>query len=385
MANANRPSNYKRTARILTGACGLLFFAFSFIYLYVLQSDVLQALHLNLSGGKTTFQPFWCAFVLSVVLLLLRWVVNALLGLKGAIRTLAYFPSFLLLGVMTDVDYSVYQEGIAGHWAWVFPLVLAVYLLVVFALRRIFRWWLDIEIEGSTLVASNLLLFLAFCFMTVCIGNTHIHFHHQLAVEAALRNGNYSEVRKIGAKVVDPDRPLTALRHYALSREGQMGEYLFHTPQLYGAEGLLLPASAKETLRFTADSLYTYWGDTPRKEEKALDFFHRLCQEETGNHTTLEYYLAALLLEKQLTTFVDAWHTLYESEADFLPHYYKEALFLYQQMHPSVTPIVTDEDLLQQWEAYKARQQELRGKVEETNFMRREFGQTYWWYFEYSE
>lgn len=385
MANANHPSNYKRTARILTGACGLLFFIFSFVYLYVFQCDVLQALHYTLSDGKTLFKPFWCAFILSVALLLLRWAVNALLGLKGAIRALSYFPSFLLLGVMTDVDYSVYQEGIADSWSWKFPLFIALFLLVVFALRRMFRWWLDIEIDSGFMVFSNLAIFLAFTFMTVGIGNTNIHFHHLLAVETALRQNQWDEVRKIGAKVVDPDRPLTALRHYALSKEGKLGEYLFQHPQRYGADGLLLPSSDEHTLRFTADSLYTYLGDTPRKGEKALPFFHRLCHEETGNHTTLEYYLSALLLEKQLTTFVDAWHTLYEASEDSLPRYYKEALFLYQQMHPSVAPIVTDEALLQQWEAYKARQQELRGKVEETNFMRRDFGDTYWWYFGYSE
>ena len=384
MANANHPSHYQRTARILTVACGLLFFAFSFVYLYVFQARVLEALHYSLADGKTQFWAFGCAFVLSVVLMLLRWGVNAVLGLKGAIRTLSYFPSFLLLGVMTDVDYSLYQDGISSAWAWKFPLFLALFLVMAFVLRRLLRWWLDIEIDSGVMTISNLGILLIFSLMTVSIGNTDIHFQHRLSVEQALREGRWDDVRRIGAKVVDPDRPLTVLRHYALSRNGQLGEYLFQMPQLYGAEGLLPDASDSRVLRFTPDTLYHYLGGRPQAGERAVDFFHRLCHEETGNHTTLDYYLSALLLDGQLNAFVEPLRTLSVDAPDSLPRHYREALFLYEQLHPSVTPTVTDEAMRQQWESYQALKQELRGKVEETNFMRREFGHTFWWYYEYS-
>ncbi len=383
MTNANRPSNYKRNARTLKVACGLLFFAFSFVYLYVFQCDVLEALHFTLADGKTQYEPFWCALVLSVVLLLFQWGIRALLGLKGVIRALSYFPSFLLLGVITDVDYSVYQTGIDQSWSWMFPALLLTFVGVIFILRFLFRWWLDIEVEGGVLVCSNLVIFLILAFMTMGIGNTNIHFHHELAVETALRKNQYDQVRKIGAKVIDPSRSLTALRNYALSKEGKMGEYLFQYPQRYGAEGLLIDASEKNILRITADSLYTYLGAQPQQGERALPFFRRLCNEDTGNHTTLDYYLSALLLEKKLTEFVEACHTLYAAEPHSLPQHYREALFLYEKMHPSVEPTVTDETMLQQWASYDSLKQELRGKPGEGNFMRRKFGHTYWWYFEY--
>ena len=162
-----------------------------------------------------------------------------------------------------------------------------------------------------------------------------------------------------------------------------MGEYLFQYPQRYGAEGLLIDASEKNILRITADSLYTYLGAQPQPGERALPFFRRLCNEDTGNHTTLDYYLSALLLEKKLTEFVEACHTLYAAEPHSLPQHYREALFLYEKMHPSVEPTVTDETMLQQWASYDSLKQELRGKSGEGNFMRRKFGHTYWWYFEY--
>lgn len=85
---------YKKTARIMIAVCGLLFSLFSFVYLYVFQRDVLEALHFSLAHGKTTFAPMASALVITLILLLLRWGVNSLLGLKGRVRALAYVPSF---------------------------------------------------------------------------------------------------------------------------------------------------------------------------------------------------------------------------------------------------------------------------------------------------
>ena len=87
---------------------------------------------------------------------------------------------------------------------------------------------------------------------------------------------------------MDPSRNFTALRAYAMSREGTMGEKLFRYPQLYGAAGLLISTSNENALRLNADSLYVYLGDRQRLGEPAMSFFQRICEEETGNHTTLE-------------------------------------------------------------------------------------------------
>ena len=76
MGNTETKWSTKRTARILTVACGLLFFAFSFVYLYIFQRDVVEALHFYLADGKTQYAPFWTAFILSAILLLLRWGIT---------------------------------------------------------------------------------------------------------------------------------------------------------------------------------------------------------------------------------------------------------------------------------------------------------------------
>lgn len=374
--------NSRRTARILTVACGLLFSAFSIVYLAVFQCDVLEALHYSLAQGKTHYSPWMSAVLLTVVLLVLRWVINGIVGLRGPLRALSYFPSCLLLGVLTDVGHGVYHgEGIDLNWGWLLPLLIVVYVLLGIGLNRLFRWWGQ-RMEEPAVVNSNLLTLLILCFMTIGIGNTNIHFHHELQMEEALRNRDYAEARRIAEKTMDPSRNLTALRAYAMSREGTMGEYLFRYPQLYGAAGLLIESSNEKALRLNADSLYVYLGARPTVGESAMAFFDRICQEESGNYTTLDYYLSALLLEKKLNKFVSAFDKLYIVQGE-IPLYYKEALYLYEKMHPDASEKIVDEEMDQRWHTYQERKKELEGTKGEGNWMRREFGDTYWWYYQY--
>ena len=372
---------YDRTARILTVVCGLLFSAFSFVYLYVLQVDLLHALHTCLSGGKTVFNAFWSAVIITLVLVLLRWGVNSLLGLKGVLRALSWFPSFLLLGVLTDVGYTVGSEGMNGRWMWLLPLLLLVFFVGGYALRRVYRLWFDVMEPDAWLNAfCSFVILLLFGYMTVSIGNTDIHLHHELAVHQAILDGDYEEARRIGAKVTDPNRALTALRGASLSREGTLGEYLFTCPQPYGADGLMVDDAFTPILPATRDSLYAYWGTKPRTGESGVDFFRRLCTDEVEGQVARDYYLSALLLDKQLERFIQVLGKD-EAVSDSLPKHYKEAVFLYGKLHPEQAYASSDAALETQWQAYEALQTELSGTVGEANRMRRKFGETYWWYY----
>lgn len=383
MSNESTWIHYQRTARILTVACGLLFSVFSFIYLYVFQEDLLEAFHYSLAEGRTQFSPLGTAVWLTGILLLFRWLVNRVLHLKGAVRELAYFPSCLLLGVITSVGSSVYQgRAIQDIWMWLLPLFLVLFFGVAYVIGRFWEAYYSRSANESWVVNGNLLILLLLCLMTITVGNTEIHFHHELAVEAALKKNDYSQARKVGKKMVHPSRPLTALRAYTMSKEQTMGEYLFEYPQLYGSEGLLLDALSGNRFRLTADSLYTYLGATPQQGEKAIDYFGRICREEVGSHVSLDYYLSALLLEHRLEQFVADFEELY-TVSDSIPRYYEEALFLYDKMHPSLSQKVQNEAMEERWKAYEALKLELAGTVGEGNRMRRKFGDTYWWYYQY--
>ena len=381
--SSNTNLSYKRAVRILTGACGLLFSAFSFIYLYLFQGDVLGALHYSLSQGKTHYSPLAGAIIITLVLLIFRWGINGLLGLKGSVRSLSYFPSCLLLGVLTDVNRSLYHGGnFADKWLWLLPLLLIMYVGVVFVLRRIFRHWLDHESSVIGLINSNLAILLILCLMTACIGNSDINFHHELAIENAIREKDYKAARKVGYESLDPSRTLTVLRAYALSREGTMGEHLFEYPQYYGSDGLLFSSSSQGTLRLDADSLYNYLGAKPYTAESTTDFLARICRDEVGKHTALDYYLSALLLDKKLDKFASVVEDSF-FEQDTLPRYYREAIMLYNQSHPAYPRVLNDTLMIQRLQEFDKLQKEYTSPVEQKNRMRREFGDTYWWYYRY--
>ena len=383
MNNEKENKNRRRTARIIAVASGLLFSAFSFTYLSVFQKDVMEALHYSLAQGKTVYAPWMSAVLITVVLLVLRWAVNALVGLKGPLKALSYFPSCLLLGVLTDVGHNVYHGGgISDTWGWMLPLCLVLYGALGWLLARAARLWLNPEMPDIWVVNSNFMTLLMLCFMTIGIGNTNVHFHHELQVEEALRKQDYGRALQVAEKTMDPSRNLTALRAYAMSRQGTMGEDLFRYPQLYGAAGLLMGTSDEKALRLNADSLSVYLGAKPALGEPALTFFRRICEEESGNYTTLDYYLSALLLEKKLDEFVRAFDELY-TVRDSIPYYYRQALFLDSKMHPSAVTDSADVALEELWGKYLQKQQELSGQRGEANYMRREFGDTYWWYYQY--
>ena len=268
---------YRKAARVTTLVCGFLFAIFSFVYLYVFQRDVLEALHFSLAHGKTEYVPFASALVITLILILLRWGVNSLLGLKGKVRSLAYLPSFLILCALTDVGREVYMSGYHTAWRWLLPLLILLFVLAAYWLRRIFRSLLDEEVAMGSLVNWNIALLFFQCLLTVMIGNSDRGFHHELEMERHLRNGEYVRALDTGRLDLDAGRTLTALRAMAMTQAGVMGDRLFEYPQDFGSRGLFFADDSTATLRYTNDSLYHLLGGKPRAGETPADYLYGLC------------------------------------------------------------------------------------------------------------
>lgn len=375
---------YKKTARIMIAVCGLLFSLFSFVYLYVFQRDVLEALHFSLAHGKTTFAPMASALVITLILLLLRWGVNSLLGLKGRVRALAYVPSFLVLCALTDVGRGVYISDYHTPWTWLLPLLVLLFVGIGYWLRGVFRVQLNHEGSLWGLVNSNLAILLGLCLLTVCMGSTNRQFHHELEAEHYLRAGEYDKVLHVGEKSLEASRTLTAYRAVALSRLGKMGDKLFAYPQYYRSDGLFFETDSLHTLRYTNDSIYYLLGARPYTGEDRMVFLRNICYKGTGKYTSLDYYLSALLLEKKLDSFAQAVPDFYLPE-DTLPRYYREALVMYHVQRNDTVSSRADSLTLDRFRAYQTLQQKEGSPLEERNRMRREFGDTYWWYYDYQE
>ncbi|WP_018710272.1 DUF6057 family protein [Phocaeicola barnesiae] len=377
---------YKKTARWTIVGCGLLFSIFSFVFLYVFQRDVLEALHYSLAHGKTVFAPLGSAIVITLVLILLRWGVNSLLGLKGNIRSLSYFPSFLVLCALTGIGRDVYLSDYHSYWTWLMPLLLVLFAAVGFWLRHLFRNKLNEEGSVFSLVFWNVFILLAMCFMTVSISNTDRTFHHELQMERALRHKDYNEALKVGRHSMEASRTLTALRAIALTRTNQLGDKLFEYPQYYGSDGLFFANDSTTQLRYTNDSIYYLLGVRPYAGESRMEFLYNICQKETGRFTALHYYLAALLLDKNLKDFAKEISDVYEVE-DTLPRYYREAMLLYQQEIKDTTSLwkASDSVMIHRYKAFQELHRGGQSDVPEINHIRKDFDDTYWWYFYYQK
>lgn len=88
------------------------------------------------------------------------------------------------------------------------------------------------------------------------------------------------------------------------------------------------------------------------------------------------------MLDKNLEKFASAAETCF-FEQDTLPRYYREAIVLYRHSHPDYPREVTDSLMTRRFEEFVKRQKEFASATEEKNQMRREFGDTYWWYYRY--
>ena len=372
---------YRKAARTHSVVCGFLFSVFSFIYLYVFQPYVMEALHFSLAHGKTHYAPMASAVTLTFLLQLLQVIVCRLLNLKGVLRAVAYFPSFLLLGILTDVGRGVYTSGSYTSWHWQLPLVLVFFVCVLLWLRH----WLNDEQERLSLAAQlnvRLWLQLAFALMTVSIGNADEDFHAELEMEHYLREKDYHRALQAGSQSAVTSRTLTALRAFTLSHTGALGERLFEFPQPYGSKGLFFPSDSLAFLRFSNDSVYALVGAEPSGTQTPTDYLRMLCYQEKGKYTALDYYLSALLLEKRTEEFVKAVGDFYEVP-DSLPRHYKEALAQYQYGHPQPAIALTDSVWLNRYTDYVQAGEEWQSGDERRKALRERFGTTYWWYYDF--
>lgn len=375
---------YKRAARVTTMVCGFLFAIFSFVYLYVFQRDVMEALHYSLAHGKTEYVPFASALVITLILILLRWGVNSLLGLKGKFRSLAYLPSFLILCALTDIGRGVYMAEYHTPWGWLLPLLILLFILAAYWLRRVFRNLLDEEVSMGSLVNWNVALLFFQCLLTVVVGNSDRNFHHELEIERCLCKGEYVRALETARRSHEASRTLTALRAMAMTQAGVMGERLFEYPQLYGVDGLFFADDSTATLRYTNDSLYHLLGGEPKAGEMPADYLYGLCHADTVEYAAVDYYLSALLLGKRVNDFAQALNDLFMRQ-DTLPRHYREAMTLYRSLHPDSVFTQQDSVMQMRYAEYKELQTEPGTPLQERNRMKRKFGHTYWWYYDYQE
>lgn len=287
--------------------CGLLFTLFTFGYLFLYQVDVMRVTQHIASGGKTIYHPLLGAILITAVLQLLQIGINSLLHLKKRGYAFTYFPSTLLLAMLTSLSHTTQSKIELGVWSWLSPLLLFIYGFVVFYIKKYEPYEEDVRKGGMPLYLLwfNLSIMAALLLMVGWIGNANRLFHQRLKMETLIQNRRYTDALYIAKQISQPDSVCSMLTIYSLAREGKLGDSLFHYP-LIGSSQVMRPGKIHASL--ISDSLLI----------KAT--------EKSANYRLIGY-----LLDRKLKQFATEL-PLYFPIDSLRPLYYQEAYQLYQQL-----------------------------------------------------
>ena len=283
--------------------CSVLFCAFSFCYLFFFQADVMTVTQHLASGGQTFYSPLAGALLITFTLKLLQTGVSSLVRLSKRGFALTYFPSFLVLTVLSDIRPSACGVTI-GNWGWGVPLLLVVYVLVVVSVKRFEPYEPELRSRGafSQLTWVSLLIFLAFFLFTSLFSNTDRYFHQRAKVEAMIDRKDYSGALSVVRTMPHTDSVTSMLTVYAVARRGHLADSLFYYP-LMGGSRTLRPGKVHSWLQ--PDSLLF---------------------KVTRN--SANYQLVGFLLDRNLHDFVRYLPQYYPVDS-LRPDYYREACHIF--------------------------------------------------------
>ena len=380
-----RNSGEIRLQRVVATVCATLFAVFAFLFVAVYQAPLLEAFYNEVATGKLDYNAWLVGGVVSLMLTLLALWLNSFAKLRREWTALAYLPSALLLAFITDIDRRLYTGGSFSYsWIFIFITGLAIYSFIAFILSRVLLEKIkDVTMATNRVLWRNMMLMVLMFCLVGTLSNGSGDFKRETLVMSHYNNGNTTKALRVGKTSLDASRELTAMRAYILFASGELGEHLFEYPQYYSSEGLLPPL--QRTSPLVPDTVYSLLGAMPEGDEAASAFLSRVAHADSVTTAAREYYLASLLLEKRLIEFKDEVLLRYGTEAlDTLPKHYREALMLYTDIVEAPEFEIDDATMRAKLDKLRAEEAKHSDAFIRGNYVRRNFGRTYWWYFLYS-
>lgn len=399
--NRNNPDRQK-TAGIIRFSCGILSFLFSFCYLYFLQGEILAEAQYVYSGGVTTYNLLIGAIIISVLLMLLQWLVSKISKLPPRWYALSYLPSMLVLAIITDLNRASIIRFSLGDWVWIAPAVIVAYIIAVIVIKRVNLEYNFVPHDVWSQAFPNYIILFVFVLAVGSIPNSSDVYHYELKTERLIMEKDYEGASHVGEQSLRASARLTQLRMYALSQQGQLADRLFEYPQYYGSQGLLDVTDNRSDYRLTSKDICLYLGAACGESVKSTDRYYQLVLGDSiWNQHTAEYYLCSLLLDKRLDDFQQQLPLYYNisdtipNAYDSLPRSFREAFLVIGQpeaaMQGSIVvgadtlATLSDVDLVRRFREYSEMKVQLSDSIERINRTHRQFGKTYWWYYDYSD
>lgn len=382
----------RRDNPIIAIICGILFVSFSFVYLYLFQGEVMRLVFDTCFQGRFSYSPFWGAVILTLALCIIRWLFNKVTRFRGSWLAFSYLPAYCILSFLTCVhptegvvDGKAFSMGFSGIW-----IAVVAYVAIGCWYRKfLYRRSYGVRNKLTETLLPNLIVVIMGSYATGFVGNDNVLLHHELAVAQYIRVGEFEKALGVGQKSLHNSHTLTALRAFALSNIDSLGQRLFCYPQGYGADGLFLNEGQGDASSVSDENLQVYLGcELRHTDEPAVEYLQRLYSEDScASAKVIDYYLCALLLEKRLEEFYNVLLSSYADQSSPLPRHYQEALLAYGQLTGNEPAMFAKcgEDIKARHRAFIDLQKEYQEPLHQSNYTRRRFGDTYWWYYCYGE
>lgn len=335
----------QKASQLVNLVCGVIFFWFCFLYIIHFQDGLLSFAQHFYSGGRTEYSPSTSAFLCAALLTSIGTVLSYFLIIPLHFRALAWFPSCLLLGLLTDVNIpEVFPNHSGGHW-WSFLLWGIIYIGSLFAAYQ-FRDIKDMGGSKLSFVCSNLAQMVCFLFLAACLSNTDDYQHRLLSLEQKIIEGDDEEVLTMLRNNDRPKGNLLPIEAYVMSRNGLMVDSIFSSGH-FTSSNQLLP-SADDTLRAVAlpKRLHEYLGVKLKNNShaNAIQFLRNATNDSLCQRPVEEYLLCGYLLDRKLRNFA-GYLSCASSINEQLPMRYREALILYNHIEYRPSVSYTDDSL----------------------------------------
>lgn len=369
--------------------CTFAFTLFTLFYLYYFQADLLTVMQHVLSKGQTHYNHLVGAILITLVLLLIQVGVFNMCRKAHVAWSLTFIPSTLCLVFLTDIRQST-QGGLLEFGGWTYGLPIA---LLLFGISV---WWAKISGLSERIKFAmggnvrslwmNLLMILILILIACFCGNTDSYYHARIHMEQAIMNNDYDEALNTSQRLVNnkPDRNITMLTAYALSKKGELAESLFEYNPSGGAMALMPDGRTVKFELLPDSSFYSFLGGWYLQRMSTMKYLDYTIRRHRMTRRAVDYLLCGYLMDKELDKFADKvvkYYTVNDSTP--LPKHYKEALVLYNHMRSNPFVIYKDNVMDADFQDYQKLEKTIHDSSQRQTALRDSYGNTYWYYYQY--
>lgn len=370
----------------------LLLLLFLYLYLAVSQADVVHYLCSLPWGEPVAFRPKLTALLLVVLYAFILWGVRRLFAPRKVGKLIGSVAVCWLTAALLSAPFA--------GWAWQLGLLLVALLLVGadwrWNLHLLRRWGAGRNRWQKFMPrAVELLVLFLYVGLGTSVSDTD---HYELRTARALRSSRPQEAYEVGTVHLAASSRLFALRSYLLAttQPRGLGDKIFQQPiPAGGSAQLLFPRDDRQRLLFSPDSLTRLLGSERRPGEPHLAYFRRCAEQARQQRPTtverplapIDYYLCALLIDRRLDAFALEVNRYYPHlvATGRLPFYYAQALVLHGRQHSHPVVRYRDAAIEANFRDYTEMGDTLREPTPRRNLLRRSYGETYWWWYDYGQ